>query len=116
MSARAPAATGRHRRTCLVLPLPPDDHEKYIYVQRNLVYLTTALFISAGALIFSQIEFEAHDPVPWPFMVFTVTFFLYQATSLPVNYTGRGFDLAAHQRQVSSWSPAWYPTPSPPRS
>jgi cellulose synthase (UDP-forming) len=110
VSARAPAATGRHRRTCLVLPLPPDDHEKYIYVQRNLVYLTTALFISAGALIFSQIEFEAHDPVPWPFMVFTATFFLYQATSLPVNYTGRGFDLAAHQRQVSSWSPAWYPT------
>jgi cellulose synthase (UDP-forming) len=110
VSARAPAATGRHRRTCLVLPLPPDDHEKYIYIQRNLVYLTTALMISAGALIFSQIEFEAHDPVPWPFMIFTLTFFLYQATSLPVNYTGRGFDLAAHQRRVAAWHPAWYPS------
>jgi cellulose synthase (UDP-forming) len=110
VSSSLAAVPGRHRRTNLVLPDPPDASEKYSYIQRNLTYLTTALVISASALLFSQIEFEAHDPVPWPFMVFTVTFFLYQVTSLPVNYTGRGFDLAAHDRRVHSWFPVWYPS------
>jgi cellulose synthase (UDP-forming) len=110
VSAIPAAATGRHRRTCLVLPLPPDVNEKYSYIERNLFYLTTALVISATALVFSQIEFEVHDPVPWPFLVFTVTFFLYQATSLPVNYTGRGFNLAAHDQRVHAWFPLWYPS------
>jgi cellulose synthase (UDP-forming) len=104
------AATGRHRRTCLVLPLPPDDDEKYTYSQRNLCYLTTALVISAGALIISQVEFEMHDPVPWPFMVLTATFACYQLTSLPVNFTGSGFDMAAHRLRVRAWFPLWFPS------
>src|SRR5262249_20340125 len=30
--------------------------------------------------------------------------------SLPVNFTGHGFDLTAHQALVGSWSPDKYPT------
>jgi cellulose synthase (UDP-forming) len=94
----------------LVAPLPPDDNEKYAYIDRNLLYLTTGLVVSATCLIYSQIRFEAHNPVLWPFMAFTATFITYQVISLPVNFTGRGFDLAAHQARIGVWCPDTYPS------
>jgi cellulose synthase (UDP-forming) len=100
----------RHRQTCLVLPAPPDDVEKYLYIDRNLPYLATILVIGAGCLIISQARFEAHLPVPWPFMIFTATYFVYQVISLPVNFTGPGFDLAAHQARIQAWCPPSYPS------
>jgi cellulose synthase/poly-beta-1,6-N-acetylglucosamine synthase-like glycosyltransferase len=43
-------------------------------------------------------------------MAFTATFIAYQVISLPVNFTGRGFDLAAHQARISAWCPDTYPS------
>ena len=93
------------RPASAVLPHPPDDAEKYSYADRNLPYLATILVIGACCLIVSQIRFEARAPLSWPFMIFTATYVIYQAISLPVNFTGRGFDLAAHQERVRSWRP-----------
>ena len=93
----------------LVLPRPPDDDEKYAYIHRNLPFLTTSLVISATCLTISQIRFAVHDPVLWPFLVFTAAYVLYQLIGLPVNFTGRGFDLAAHQARVQAWRPSRYP-------
>ena len=95
--------------TSLTLPQPPDDVEKYAYLQRNLPYLTTILAISATCLIVSQLRFETQDPALWPFMIFTGSYALYQVVCLPVNFTGRGFDRAAHQARVQAWSPPAYP-------
>jgi cellulose synthase (UDP-forming) len=94
----------------LVVPHPPGDEEKHAYTERNLVYLSTGLVISATCLIISQIRFELHSPVLWPFLAFTATYIAYQVISLPVNFTGRGFDLAAHQARVRDWHPAEYPS------
>jgi cellulose synthase (UDP-forming) len=104
------SAPGRHRRSKLVLPAPPDDQEKYIYLDRKLFYLATALVIGASTLVVSQVEFERHSRVPWPFLLLTSTFVLYQLTSLPVNFTGRGFDFQAHRLRISTWLPLWYPS------
>ena len=90
-------ADKRHQACHLVPPPPPDDVEKYSYIQRNLPYLTTVILIGSSCLIFSQLRFEAHDLALSPFLLFTATYVIYQATSLPVNFTGAGFDLAAHQ-------------------
>jgi cellulose synthase (UDP-forming) len=103
------AAERRRGQTCLVLPQPPDDEEKYSYVQRNLPYLTITLVIGATCLTISQVRFETHDLVLAPFMLFTAAFVLYQAISLPVNFAGRGFDLAAHQARIEAWHPPSYP-------
>jgi cellulose synthase (UDP-forming) len=97
-------------RQLLTPPPPPDDDEKYAYVSRNLPYLTTMLVIGAGCLIVSQIRFEAHEPALWPFMIFTGSYVVYQAISLPVNFAGRGFDLAAHQARIRAWRPPEYPS------
>jgi cellulose synthase (UDP-forming) len=107
----ATGATGAPRRVrCPVLPPPPSDCEKYAYVHRNLPYLTITLVVGASCLIVSQFRFEMHVAVPWPFVLFTASYAIYQAISLPVNFTGRGFDLAAHQARVQAWHPARYPS------
>jgi cellulose synthase (UDP-forming) len=105
-AAFAPRPAGRTR---LVLPQPPDDTEKYSYLQRNLPFLTTTIVISAACLTISQIRFELHDTAMWPFMVFTATYVLYLLTGLPVNFTGRGFNFAAHQERIAAWHPSRYP-------
>jgi cellulose synthase (UDP-forming) len=102
-SAPAPA------RPRLVLPSSPGDAEKYGYLDRNLPYLTTILAISGTCLIVSQLRFELQEPALWPFMIFTVSYALYQVVCLPVNFSGRGFDMAAHRALVETWSPAAYP-------
>jgi len=102
-------ATPRHQAP-IPYPPPPNDDEKYAYIDRNLTYLTTVLVIGVSCLIFSQVRFEIHNPVPWPFMVFTATYVIYQMISLPVNFTGRGFDLAAHQARIEAWRPPSYPS------
>jgi GT2 family glycosyltransferase len=103
------AADKRHSQASLVLPEPPDDEEKYSYIQRNLPYLTTVFLIGAGCLTISQVRFELHDLVLLPFLAFTAVYVLYQAISLPVNFAGRGFDLAAHEARIRAWQPLSYP-------
>ncbi len=110
MSTVITAVDRRPGPSSLVLPEPPDDDEKYSYIQRNLPYLTTTLIIGATCLIVSQLRFELQDLVLLPFLVFTVTYVIYQAISLPVNFAGRGFDLAAHQGRVRAWRPRAYPS------
>ena len=44
------------------LPRPPDDDEKYLYIQRNLPYLTTVILIGSVCLIVSQLRFETAGP------------------------------------------------------
>jgi cellulose synthase/poly-beta-1,6-N-acetylglucosamine synthase-like glycosyltransferase len=108
--ARPVTASGVRRQQChLVLPQPPDTDEKYSYIQRNLPYLTTVITIGSGCLIISQVRFELHDLILSPFLLFTAIYVIYQAISLPVNFAGAGFDLAAHQARVNSWRPSCYP-------
>ena len=99
----------RRVRTTVLSP-PPSDSEKYAYIHRNLPYLTFTLVVSATCVIISQIRFEMHAPGSWPFLAFTATYVIYQMISLPVNFTGRGFDLAAHRARIQTWQPPRYPS------
>ena len=90
-------------------PRPPDDDEKHLYIQRNLPYLTTVILIGSVCLVVSQLRLETEDLALSPFLLFTATYVVYQAISLPVNFAGAGFDLAAHQARVAAWHPPAYP-------
>ena len=108
-------AVGRHRGLHTVLPLPPEDEEKYWYAWRSLPYHSAALFVSAGCVITAQAWFEIRNvtTVPLlvtPFAFYTLTYLVYQSVSLPVNYTGSAFDLAGHQARVRAWRPGRYPS------
>lgn len=108
------AAAGSRRRAvppppAAVLQAPPDDTEKYAYVSRSLPYLTIALTIGFLSVTVSQTLMEDHIGAARVLIGFTALYGLYQLISLPVNFTGRGFDLEAHQRLVSGWVPGEYP-------
>jgi cellulose synthase (UDP-forming) len=100
---------GRPQPDRLLPPAPPDDDEKYSYVQRNLPYLTTVILLGSVCAIISQLRFELHDLALAPFAVFTAVYVGYQAISLPVNFAGAGFDLPAHRARVQAWRPSAYP-------
>ena len=93
-----------------VLPETPDDFEKTSYAWRSLPFLTTALTFSSLCVIAAQLWFEMRNPLALPFIVYTGLFLVYQMVSLPVNFTGRSFDLEAHVRTVNSWRPLYLPT------
>ena len=104
------AAAGRHRAGALVLPQPPDEAEADSYAWRSLPYLASALAISAVYVLVAQVYFEVDNRVALPFALYTALYLMYQAVSIPVNYSGRGFDLGQHTRRVAAWRPASYPT------
>ena len=106
----APLLSGRHRVVGPVLPEPPDDTEKRSYAWRSLPYLASALVISSLFVITAQIFLEIGNPIATPFAVYTAIYLVYQAVSLPVNFMGGGFDLAAHDARVRAWAPRRWPT------
>jgi cellulose synthase (UDP-forming) len=110
MTAGTVAPRGRHHRKLgPVLPEPPDDYEKTSYAWRSLPFLASALAISALCVIASQVLMEALHPVLAVFAWYTLIFIVYQSLSVPMNFAGRSFDLAAHVMRVRSWRPAKYP-------
>jgi cellulose synthase (UDP-forming) len=110
LSAPTLAARGRHhRRTGLVLPEPPDDHEKASYSSRALPFLATALAVSALCIIVSQVWMEVRHPILDIFCWYTAIYVAYQLLSLPVNFGGRSFDLTRHVLLVKAWRPVTWP-------
>lgn len=105
----AEISSGRHRYTGPVLPEPPDITEKYSYAWRSLPFLSTALCVSALCIIIAQVWLETRYLLMLPFAVYTLLYLAYQVVSLPVNFTGRSFDIAAHKARVANWSPPRYP-------
>jgi cellulose synthase/poly-beta-1,6-N-acetylglucosamine synthase-like glycosyltransferase len=112
MTTTTAASRGRHRYPNLVLPAPPSDEEKGSYAWRSLPFLAVALCVSAVCVIAAQLWIEIRDPIMLAFVGFTVLYAAYQAVSLPVNFTGHSFDLAAHQARVRRWRPFRYPSVS----
>jgi cellulose synthase (UDP-forming) len=94
----------------LVLPVPPQDAEKFGYVRRHTWVLTVCMVLTFPPLVYSQIRLFIASP--WfllyaPFMVLgTLTFLV----SLLADGFGAGFDLAEHRRIVAGWRPGRYPS------
>lgn len=103
-------AIGRHRGGGPVLPAPPSDAEKASYAWRSLPFLTGALTVSAMCVITAQAWLEVKYLVAAPFAIYTLAYFAYQALSIPVNFTGRNFDMEEHELTVMTWQPWRYPS------
>jgi cellulose synthase (UDP-forming) len=117
VSAPEKAASGRHRRSALVLPKAPDDSERDSFAGRSLPYLASGLISSAVCIILAQVLFEVRQMrtlggllIVLPFAASTLLYAIYQATSLPVNFSGRSFDNSAHRERVASWHPEKFPS------
>jgi cellulose synthase (UDP-forming) len=105
-----PALRARDPCVSVVLPAPPTDAEKGLYTWRSVPFLSTALVISSFFIITAQAWFEVRNPGAFPFAFYTFLYLVYQAVSLPVNFTGHSFDREAHELRVMTWRPRRYPT------
>ena len=91
-----------------VLPEPPNDEEKYTYVDRQLPYLTAVMTLGFVAATTSQLWFEVTTGW-WLFAVFTFACVMSFGIALPLSFMGRGFDLELHNERVRRWRPTRYP-------
>ena len=91
-----------------VLPDPPNDEEKYTYIDRQLPYLAAVMTLGFVAATTSQIWFELATGW-WPFALFTLACVMSFGIALPLSFTGRGFDLERHNERVREWQPTRYP-------
>jgi cellulose synthase (UDP-forming) len=93
-----------------VLPSPPDDREKHLYINRHLRVLLVSSLLSVTCLTISQLHLLRLTAWLWflmPFLVFTLTYYL---ISFRVNFPSRDFDLRTHLAVVASWDPLVHPS------
>jgi len=93
-----------------VLPAPPDDDEKYSWINREMPVLIAFSLISMICLTISQIYFVMVEPILLvfvPIIVFTLGYYL---LSLRINVGSKNYDAAAHRALVAYWAPEVYPT------
>jgi len=93
-----------------VLPVPPADTEKYMYVRRHVWVLTACAVVSIPPLLYGQVRMVQNSPwfyVYVPFALFGVLCFVLSITADGVSPS---FDLAEHKRIVSGWVPLRYPS------
>jgi cellulose synthase (UDP-forming) len=98
---------GRHRGNA-PLPAPPDDKEKLSYIDRYLPYLALVITIGNCSVIASQSAMEIAYHI-WALVPWTAFSAIYVTISVMANFTGRGFDFAAHEARVRTWQPSPYP-------
>ncbi len=93
-----------------VLPSPPSDNEKYMYVERHLYVLLVSSIVSLGCLAISVAHLILISPwlrILIPYFAFLLIYYL---MSLAVNLASRDFDLKTHKAMVASWTPDFYPS------
>jgi cellulose synthase (UDP-forming) len=93
-----------------VLPSPPSDEEKYIYVERHLPVLLVSSIISLTCLTISQLHLVLIRHWLWILIPYLGFILVYYLISLRVNLPSRNFDLKTHRAIVAAWSPMSYPT------
>jgi len=92
-----------------LLPVPPDDREKYSYAKRGSKFLIVFSTLSFFALVYSQFLMTRLSPWMWsyvPFLGFTIIYFL---ISQIVTALTPDFDLPAHRKLAVAWRPESYP-------
>jgi cellulose synthase (UDP-forming) len=93
-----------------VLPVPPDDREKFSYVRRHAWILTAGSLASFPLLLFSQGRLMVRYHWFWVYAPLVVMGLLFLALPLLTDGLSRGFDLRQHRRLVGSWRPERYPS------
>jgi cellulose synthase (UDP-forming) len=93
-----------------VLPVPPDDREKYSYIKRHSWLLTLGSLASFPLLLWSQLRLMVQYHWFWFYVPFILMGILFLALPLLTDGLSRGFNFKEHRRLVDSWDPEEYPS------
>ena len=92
-----------------LLPIPPDDSEKYSYAKRGTRAMAIFSICSFFLVAYTQVLLTRLSPWMWsyvPFLAFTIIYILVSQISTILT---RDFDLTAHKKLVDDWRPETYP-------
>ena len=93
-----------------VLPVPPDDDEKFRYVRHHAWLLTLFSVASFPLLLFSQVRLMLQYHWFWVYSPCVALAALFLALPLLTDGLSRSFDFDEHRRLVDSWHPPEYPS------
>ena len=93
-----------------VLPVPPDDDEKFRYVRQHAWILTLFSVASFPLLLFSQVRLMLQYHWFWVYSPCVLLAALFLALPLLTDGLSRSFDFDEHRRLVDSWHPPKYPS------
>lgn len=93
-----------------MLPTPPDNAERNLYVTRHLTVLTMASILAFAGMAVSLTRFALQGSWTMLFLVPIAFMVVYFCISQLSNSFTREFDLAAHDRLVATWKPGRYPS------
>jgi cellulose synthase (UDP-forming) len=87
-----------------ILPLPPNDEQKFSYVKRHVWLLNTFTLCSFAAVAYSTILFAQLDSVLWAFVALVGLTAVGLALSVQADLFSRDFDDDQHRRRVVEWA------------
>ncbi len=93
-----------------VLPVPPQDNEKYSYIRRHAWVLSFFSAASFPLLLYSQIRLMVQYHWFWFYVPFVVMGILFLMLPLITDGLSRGFDFDEHKRLINDWRPERYPS------
>jgi cellulose synthase (UDP-forming) len=93
-----------------VLPVPPDDREKYSYIRRHAWLLTLGSLASFPLLLFSQVRLMIMYHWFWLYVPFVAMGILFLTLPLLTDGLSKGFDFQHHRDLVANWRPKRYPS------
>lgn len=93
-----------------LLPVPPNNVEKYSYVKRHSWVRCGASIVSFGCLVASQFGAIRVNPLLWAFTPVLALTAVGYLVSLRLEVFSRPFDMRRHRRLVRRWQPDRYPS------
>jgi cellulose synthase (UDP-forming) len=93
-----------------LLPVPPDDWEKYSYVKRHVWVRAGSSLVAFVCLVLSQLGALHSSPALWVFAPLLLLSALGYLISLRLEVFSPGFDVKGHRRLVRRWRPVSYPS------
>jgi cellulose synthase/poly-beta-1,6-N-acetylglucosamine synthase-like glycosyltransferase len=85
------------------IPQPPNDKEKYLYVDQNKFWLLFLGFSSFILLTVGMLLFIRQHTYMWPYLLFVGLMAFYLGLSYFIGFFGSKFDLSRHKRTVKYW-------------
>src|SRR6478736_262161 len=90
----------------MLLPSPPSDREKYLYLKQNKLYLYSFGTFSLVCLISGMVLFAFAAPSLYLYLVFVGVVVFYLTISYVVGIFGKGFNFDEHQEIITKFTSA----------
>lgn len=92
------------------LPTPPNEHQKYGYVDRRMGLLVAISIVGFTCVMLSTFRLATNNIWLIPILILLAYSVVYFVISQIIYFSSRDFDVRAHRDMVRHWKPDAYPS------